>query len=81
MHEMFNDNAKVDLQFERFYKRHFESPGNCRNTDQVRFYLGEIVRKIEEYRQAYGYVPEKANALLESYKRLYNRMVHADKVK
>ncbi|MCA6078859.1 hypothetical protein [Fulvivirga sedimenti] len=75
------DKIRVDLQFDRFYQRHFDAPPACRNIDQVRFYLGELVRKIEEYKESYEYVPVKALALLAKYKQLYNRMVHSDKVK
>ena len=81
MHDNIHIKTRVDLQFERFFKRHFESPKKCRNVDQVRFYLGEINRKIEEYRENYNYVPARAEQLLSSYQRLYNRMVHSDFVK
>jgi hypothetical protein len=78
MHQKTYHHSRVDTQFERFYKRHFEDPRECRNVEQVRFYLGEISRKIEEYRRSYNYVPEKALNLWESYKKIYNRMVHSD---
>jgi len=78
MHENIHIKTRVDHQFDRFFKRHFEQPQKCRNVDQVRFYLGEISRKIEEYRRLYNYVPDKAEELLQSYKKLYNRMVHSD---
>lgn len=72
------EKRKLDLEFDRFVSRHFEKPRNCRNQDQIRFYVNELSKKIKELKHNFNYVPDNAYVLLSQYNQLQNSMIYAE---
>jgi hypothetical protein len=69
---------KLDMEFRAFTSKNFEKPTGCRNLDQIRFYIGELCNKIEDYRQQFDYVPDWAYGLLSQYNEKQNQMLNKD---
>jgi hypothetical protein len=80
MHNNMTEYEKkcLEMDFQKFAKRHFESPSNCRNLDQIRFYVNELCAKINEYERSYEFVPSHAYALLAQYNHAQNRLILVD---
>ncbi|MTI20312.1 hypothetical protein E1176_04695 [Fulvivirga sp. RKSG066] len=69
------EHKRIDREFELFTLRHFEKPRKCKNLEQVRFYVQELVEKIEDFKHRFDYVPEAAYQLLAQYNTIQNSMV------
>lgn len=72
------EQKKIEMELSNFTNRNFERPSNCRNLDQIRFYIRELCGKIEEYESRFNYVPSGAYALLSQYNRVQNQMLYVD---
>lgn len=72
------EQKQIDTELKKFTSRNFESPGNCRNLDQIRFYVKELCGKIEEYEKRFNYVPNWAYALLAQYNSAQNALIYVD---
>ena len=57
----------IELELKDFTARNFVRPSECRNLDQIRFYIRELCMKIEDYKKRFNYVPNTAYALLSQY--------------
>ena len=69
------EQKKVEKEFKKFTRRHFEKPSKCKNLDQVRFYVHELSNKIREFKNRFNYVPDHAYALLTQYNNVQNSMI------
>ena len=69
---------QLDAALRNFTSQNFESPSNCRNIDQIRFYVRELCLKIEEYENRFNFVPSWAYALLAQYNLMQNRMIELE---
>lgn len=69
---------KLEADLRNFTIRNFERPSDCRNLEQIRFYVRELCLKIEEYESCFNYVPAWAYTLLAQYNLVQNRMVHRE---
>lgn len=58
---------KAILELRTFTSRHLERPSECRNPDQIRFYINELCSKIQELEKRFNYVPSGAHKLLAQY--------------
>ncbi|MBS1682953.1 MAG: hypothetical protein JST48_14670 [Bacteroidetes bacterium] len=58
-----------------FTKRNFERPSDCRNIDQIRFYISELCSKIEEFERNHNCAPDWAYALLAQYNNRHNQIL------
>jgi hypothetical protein len=67
---------KLEMEFRSFTARNFEKPADCKNLDQVRFYVNELCQKIEEYNMHFNYVPGWAYSLLAQYNARQNSFLH-----
>ncbi len=67
---------RLEMDFMNFANRNFERPSDCRNIDQIRFYVRELCVKIEDYERRFNHVPSWAYTLLAQYNNTYNKMVH-----
>lgn len=72
------DKKHLELELVRFTARNFVRPTECRNLDQIRFYIGELCLKIEEYKKRFNYVPGTAYSLLSQYNSQQNTMLYRD---
>ncbi len=72
------DRRKLELELRSFTSRNFERPSECRNLDQIRFYVQELCSKIEEYQDRFNYVPNWAYSLLAQYNAKQNYMIHIE---
>ena len=73
--ETNKSHKRADREFRRFVRRHLVKPGNCRNTDQTRFYISELHKKIKEMKLLYDYIPDNAHLLFTKYHDVHDRMV------
>ena len=65
----------LEKELKTFTGKHFERPSECRNPEQVRFYIRELCDKIETLRRQFNYVPASAYRLLAAYNARQNSMV------
>lgn len=69
------ERKRLEMDLKSFASRNFEKPSECRNLDQIRFYVQELCLKIEEYQKQFNYVPSWAYGLLAQYNAMQNCML------
>ena len=69
---------RLEMELKQFTINNFEKPMQCRNLEQVRFYIKELCAKIEELEMKFNYVPEFAYALLAQYNARQNNLLQKD---
>jgi hypothetical protein len=69
------ERKKLEMDLKNFAERNFESPSNCRNIDQIRFYVSELCLKIKEYESRFNFVPGAAYSLLAQYNLVQNQLI------
>jgi len=72
------ERKKIELELKSFTSRNFERPSECRNLDQIRFYVGELCTKIQELEGKFNYAPDWAYDLLAQYNATQNGIIHRD---
>jgi hypothetical protein len=72
------EKKKLEMELKNFTSRNFERPSDCRNLDQIRFYVRELCAKIEDYERRFNYVPAWAYSLLTQYNTVQNSMIRID---
>lgn len=72
------ERKKIDSDLRIFTTRNFVSPTECRNLEQVRFYVRELCLKIEELETDFNYVPSRAYTLLSQYNVRQNAIINCD---
>ncbi len=70
------ERRKLEMELRTFTSKHFERPADCRNLEQVRFYVSELSNKIQEMEGRFDYVPTWAYSLLAQYNAQQNAMIH-----
>ena len=66
---------RLEMELKTFTSRNFVRPNECRNLDQIRFYVKELCAKIQEYEARFNYVPQWAYTLLAQYNLVQNKMI------
>jgi hypothetical protein len=66
----------LELELKAFASKNFERPADCKNLDQVRFYIRELCVRIEDYQNRFNYAPELAYTLLAQYNARQNSMLY-----
>lgn len=69
------DQKKVDIELRKFTARNFEKPADCKDLEQIRFYVRELCIKIEELEKQFAYVPSAAYSLLAQYNSQQNLII------
>jgi len=69
------DKKLIEIDFNKFTKRHFEKPSKCKNIGQIQFYVQEISLKIEEFKLRFNYVPKAAYIMLSEYNAWQNKLI------
>ncbi|MFN8343131.1 MAG: hypothetical protein U0V64_15825 [Cyclobacteriaceae bacterium] len=72
------ERRKLELELKNFTSRNFVRPSDCRNVEQIRFYVKELCDKIQEYESRFSYVPDWAYAMLAQYNSRQNSLIHID---
>jgi hypothetical protein len=72
------ERKKLETDLRNFAERNFESPSNCRNLGQIRFYVRELCVKIEEYERRFNFVPSSAYSLLAQYNIVQNHLIQVE---
>lgn len=72
------EKKKLEMELKKFTAQNFERPMDCRNLDQIRYYVSELCLKIEEYERKFNYVPTWAYALLAQYNMAHNSLLYRD---
>jgi hypothetical protein len=75
------DKKHLERDVRSFASRNFVRPSDCRNLDQIRFYIRELCLKIEDYKNRFNYVPGSAYSLLAQYNSKQNAMLYRDFIK
>jgi len=68
---------KIEMDLLNFITKGFEKPNNCKDVDQIRFYIRELCLKIEEYEKQFNYVPDWAYSLLAQYNNVHNNIANS----
>ncbi len=66
----------IEKDLKAFTCRNFEGPSNCKNLEQIRFYVKELRQKIKELEDNFDYVPSWAYALVAQYNAKQNVLIH-----
>jgi hypothetical protein len=66
----------LELELKAFASKNFERPSDCKNLDQIRFYIRELCVRIEDYEKRFNYAPEVAYTLLAQYNARQNSMLY-----
>lgn len=69
------EKKQIDRQLRIFVSRHFDKPSNCRDLEQIQFYVKELSEKISDYKSRFNYVPEYAYTLLSDYNASQNKII------
>jgi hypothetical protein len=72
------EKKSLEMELKVFASRNFERPADCKNLDQIRFYIRELCFKIEEYQKRFNYVPGTAYVLLSQYNAQQNSIIHKE---
>ncbi len=72
------ERKKLETELKSFASRNFEKPSECRNLDQIRFYVHELCSKIEQYQNQFHYVPSWAYGLLAQYNAKQNNLINRE---
>jgi hypothetical protein len=72
------DKNEVDYELKKFTTRNFEKPSDCKDLEQIRFYVRELCLKIEELEKRFEYVPSSAYSLLAQYNSRQNSIINKD---
>jgi hypothetical protein len=72
------EKKQLETDLKNFTNMNFERPSNCRNIDQIRFYVRELCSKIEEYERRFDFVPRWAYILLAQYNLAHNKLIHVE---
>jgi hypothetical protein len=72
------ERKKIELELKTFTSRNFVRPSECRNLEQIRFYVRELCLKIDEFEGKFNYVPNSAYSLLAQYNSRQNAMINVD---
>jgi hypothetical protein len=72
------ERKEIELDLKAFTSRNFVKPSDCRNLEQIRFYVKELCQKIEELEGRFNYAPQWAYTLLAQYNSQQNSLIHAE---
>ena len=69
---------KIESDVKSFATRNFVRPAECRNLEQIRFYVKELCHLIEDLETKFDYVPADAYTLLAQYNTRQNDIINTD---
>ena len=72
---MEHDRNTLEKEFKNFTHKNFETPEQCRDLNQVEFYIRELKAKMKEFKQQFNFIPKFAYHLLWEYTSLQNEML------
>jgi hypothetical protein len=72
------ERKKLENDLKAFASRNFIKPSECRNLEQIRFYVRELCLKIEEFENRFNYVPGYAYTLLAQYNLRQNGIINTE---
>ncbi|HTF18994.1 MAG TPA: hypothetical protein VK658_13025 [Chryseolinea sp.] len=69
---------KIESDVKSFATRNFVRPAECKNLEQIRFYVKELCLLIEDLETKFDYVPADAYTLLAQYNTRQNDIINTD---
>ena len=72
------ERKKVEMDLRAFISKHLEKPSECRNLDQIRFYVKELSGKIKALEQTCNYAPDWAYTMLAQYNAKQNSFLFSE---
>ncbi len=73
-----HERKKLEADLRVFTARNFVRPAECKNLEQVRFYVRELCMKIEELETKFDFVSPSAYSLLAQYNMRQNAIIDGD---
>lgn len=70
------ERKKIEFELKAFIAKNFEKPLDCKNAEQIRYYVKELCNKIEQLENDFKYVPALAHSLLAQYNAAQNSMLY-----
>ena len=70
------ERTHLETELNSFTSKNFVKPNECKNIDQIRFYIRELCIKIDEYERRFNYVPQSVYSLLANYNRVQSNMIY-----
>jgi len=70
------EKTSIEQDLKIFTSRNFEDPSDCKNLEQIRFYVNELYQKIHELEARFDYAPSWAYTLLARYQAKQNVLIH-----
>jgi len=72
------ERKKLEMELRLFTSRNFEKPADCKNAEQIRFYVSELCNRIQDMENRFNYVPDWAYTLLAQYNAAQNMMINLE---
>jgi hypothetical protein len=69
------EQKKIEMELKAFTSKNFEKPSDCKNAEQIRFYVQELCNRIQDLEHRFNYAPDWAYALLAQYNAKQNVMI------
>ena len=69
---------QIESDVKSISSKNFVRPGECRNLEQIRFYVKELCLLIEDLEEKFDYVPADAYTLLAQYNMRQNDIINTD---
>jgi hypothetical protein len=66
---------KIELELKKFASLNFEQPSECRDLEQIMFYVRELSLEIEELETRFDYAPPWIYSLLAQYNAARKKML------
>jgi hypothetical protein len=72
------ERKKLEMELKVFTSRNFEKPADCKNAEQIRFYVRELCNRITDMENRFNYAPDWAYSLLAQYNAVQNMMINLE---
>jgi hypothetical protein len=72
------ERKKIEMELKVFASKHLERPSECKNPDQIRFYVKALAKKIETLEQTCNYAPDWAYTMLAQYNAKQNSFLFVE---
>jgi hypothetical protein len=69
------EKKKIELEVKSLASK-FKKPAECKDSELIRRYLGELSKMVEEYETQFHYVPTSLYTLLAQYNQAHTRILH-----
>jgi hypothetical protein len=72
------ERKKIEFELKAFTSKHLQKPSECKNPDQIRFYLNELAERIEALERTCNYAPDWGYVMLALSNAKQNSLLFAE---